>query len=102
MNTPNTPLCIGISSTHDSYDIATLETGKAMIAMKFPATAMGVEGIRHFLSSQASPLRLAVAGVAALSLALALGNAPRREVFILSSSAGHQPVALAHYAERSI
>ena len=97
-----TPLCIGICSTPDSYDIAALDGGKTMVAMKFPATAMGVEGIRHFLASQASPLRLAVAGVTALSLALSLGNAPRREVFILSSSAGHQPVALAHYAERSI
>jgi len=42
-----------------------------------------------------------VAGGAALSLALALGNTPRGETFIVSSVIANQAVALAHYAEHT-
>lgn len=94
-------LCIGIASTHDSLEIAALVPGKAAVVMKFPATGMGVEGIRLFLSGYANPVRMAVAGVAALSLALSLGNVCGRETFIVSSAFADQAVALAHYAEHA-
>ena len=97
----NTTLCIGISSNRDSYEVAALEPGSGAVCMKFPATAMGLEGIKVFLAGHTSPLRLAVAGAAALSLALVLGQTPGSEVFIVSASLAGQPVALAHYAERS-
>jgi hypothetical protein len=47
---------------------------------------------------------LAVAGVAALSLALALGNNPDVETFIVSSntSIADQAAALAHYADHTL
>ena len=80
----NSDLCIGIASTHDSLEIAALESGKVAVVMKFPATGMGVEGISLFLSGYANPLRMAVAGVAAVSLALTLGNVCGRETFIVS------------------
>jgi hypothetical protein len=98
----NSNLCIGIASRNDVLEIAALESGEAAVAVKFPASAMGVEAIKLFLADYGIPVRLAVAGVAALSLALALGNAPRREVFIVSASVTEQPLALAHYARRSI
>ena len=44
---------------------------------------------------------MAVAGVAALSLALNLGNACGRETFIVSSAIADQAVALARYAEHA-
>lgn len=97
----NSDLCIGIASTKDSLELAALEPGKAAVVMKFPATGMGVEGIRVFLSSYGSPVRMAVAGVAALSLALNLGNACGRETFIVSSAIADQAVALARYAEHA-
>lgn len=97
----NSDLCIGIASTNDSLEIAALEPGKAAVVMKFPATGMGVEGIRIFLSGYSNPVRMAVAGVAALSLALALGNVCGRETFIVSSSIADQAVALARYAEHA-
>jgi len=97
----NSDLCIGIASTKDALEIAALEPGKAAVVMKFPATGMGVEGIRIFLSGCGEHVRMAVAGVAALSLALNLGNACGRETFIVSSSIADQAVDLARYAEHA-
>lgn len=97
----NSDLCIGIASTKDSLEIAALEPGKAAVVIKFPATGMGEAGIRQFLSDHESPVRLAVAGVAAISLALSLGNSCGGETFIVSPSIADQAVALAHYAQRT-
>lgn len=94
-------LCIGIASTNDSLEIAALEPGKAAVVTKFPATGMGIEGIRAFLSGYGEPVRMAVAGVASLSLALNLGNSCGRETFIVSSTIADQAVALARYAEHA-
>jgi hypothetical protein len=97
----NSDLCIGIASRNDSYEVAALVAGKTAVVMKFPATAMGVEAIKGFLASHGNPVRLAVAGVAALSLALALGKGPGQETFIVSSAVADQAVALARYAEHT-
>lgn len=97
----NTDLCIGIASTDESLEIAALERGKAAVLVKFPATAVGLEEVKVFLTSYRLPMRLAVAGVAALSLALTLGNVPRRETFIVSASVADQAVALATYARQA-
>ncbi len=97
----NSDLCIGIASTHGSLAIAALEPGKAAVVMKFPNTGMGIEGIRVFLSGYANPVRMAVAGVAALSLALNLGNVCGRETLIVSTAIADQAVTLAQYAEHA-
>lgn len=91
-------LCIGIASSREALEIAVLEPGKAVVAMRFPATGTGVEGIRLFLSGYGRPLRMAVAGVAALGLALSLGNVCGRETFIVSSAVASRAEALARYA----
>ena len=97
-------LCVGIASKNDVYEIVALEQGMGAVAMKFPATTVGLEAIKDFLVSYSKDVRLAVAGVAALSLALSLGNIPGRETFIVSSnsSIADQAAALAHYAEHSL
>ena len=97
-------LCIGIASKNDGYEIVALEHGRESAAMKFPATTIGIEAIRGFMNSYSNHVRLAVAGVAALSLALALGKNPGVEAFIVSSHAGiaDQPAALAHYAHHTL
>ncbi len=99
----NSDLCIGIAAKNDTLEIAALEPGKAAVVMTFPATGMGVEAIRAFLSSHGNPVRMAVAGVTALSLALTLGNVCGRETFIVSSAIADQAVAvaLARYAEHA-
>ncbi len=85
----------------DAYEIAALENGKALRLLKFPATRLSVEAIRGFLRAHAKPVRLAVAGAAALSLALALGDVPGCETFIVAASIAGQASALARYAWRS-
>jgi len=94
-------LCIGIAATGNSLEIAALAPGKAAVVMTFPANGIGVEGIRAFLSAHRAPLRIAVAGVAALGLALSLGNVCGRETFIVSAAVADQAVALARYAEHA-
>lgn len=97
-------LCIGIASKNGVYEVVALEHGKESVAMKFPATTTGIEAIRGFVTSCGNHVRLAVAGVAALSLALALGNGPGRQTFIVSSSTtlAGQAAALAHYADHTL
>jgi hypothetical protein len=43
-----------------------------------------------------------VTGVAALSIALALGSVTQREVFIVAPAIANQPGALAQYAQNSV
>ena len=97
-------LCVGIASKNETYEIVALEHGKESAAMRFPATALGIEAIRSFLNSHSSKVRVAVAGVAALALGLTLGNNPGVETFIVSSNANiaNQAAALAHYADHAL
>ena len=97
-------LCIGIASKDGLYEVVALEHGKESVALKFPATTKGIEAIRGFLSHCGDHVRLAIAGVASLSLALAVGNAPGRQTFIVSSSTGiaGQAAALAHFADHTL
>ena len=95
-------LCIGIASHNDSYEIVALEHGKTSAVMKFPASRMGIEAIKGFLSNYGNHIRVAVTGVAAISVAMALGNTPRRETYIVSPSIANQAAALAHYAEHMV
>ncbi len=96
-------LCIGIASKNEVYEIVALERGKESVAMKFPATALGIEAIRSFLTGYSNRVRVAVAGVAALGLGLTLGSNPGVETFIVSSntSIADQAAALAHYADHT-
>jgi hypothetical protein len=97
----NPDLCIGIARKDGSLALAMLKSGRPAVEVNFPATQMGVEAIKIFLANCREPVRLAVTG-ASLSLALALGNGPGRETFIVSSAVANQAVALAHYAGRML
>lgn len=94
-------LCIGITWKAGSLALATLESGRPAVEVNFPPTQMGVEAIKIFLANCREPVRLAVTG-GSLSLALALGNGPGRETFIVSSAVADQPIALAHYAGHAL
>jgi hypothetical protein len=98
----NRNIYIGIVSKNDMLEVATREPGKAAITMTFPASGIGIEALRQLLVSHGNPVRLAVAGVAALSIALTLGNVPRRETFIVSSVIGTQAMELVGYAEHAV
>lgn len=94
----NSDLCIGIASRNEIYEVAAMEAGKSTVVMKFPATKKGLEAIKGFLTGYGRTVRLAVAGGAALNLALALGSSSGGEIFIVSTAVADQAVALARYA----
>lgn len=98
----NSNLCVGICSVGDQLEVAAVESGRATTTLRFSASPIGLAAIRAFLTSYATPVRLAVSGAAALSVALALGDTPQREVFIVAASLSPHAPALAHYAERAI
>lgn len=99
----DTDLCIGILTKKNVLEVVAIERGKITVALAFPVSRMGIEAIKGFLASRdASIIRLAVAGAAALSVALALGNAPGTEVFIVSSVVADQAMALARYARQAV
>lgn len=93
---------IGIASRNGAYEVVALENGRVAVSTKFPASAVGIEAISDFLSSYGKRVRLAVAGFAAVSLALALGRVTGRETFIVSANVADQAAALAHYAEHAL
>lgn len=82
-------------------EIATLD-GEHIESLSLPASPYGIDLLKARLAGLQKPVRLAVSGTAALGLALALGQGPVTEVFIVSSAVADQPVALAQYAERAI
>jgi hypothetical protein len=98
----NPDLYVGIISRCDTLEVAARQTGRTTITMTFPATGMGIEALRQFMACHGNPARLAVAGAAALGVALALGNVPFRETFIVSSGVAKQAVELVRYAEHVV
>lgn len=97
----NTDLCVGVLATADRLEIATLQRGKAAIFSSFPATEMGIEAIKGYLTGYGRSVRLAVGGVAHLNLALRLGNVAGRETFVVSPACARQALDLALYAEQT-
>jgi hypothetical protein len=97
----NKSLYVGVASKHDTLEVVAREHGKDTVSMTFPATASGVEALRSYMTGRERRVRLAVAGAAALGIALSLGNAPLRETFIVSSSFASHATELARYAEHA-
>jgi hypothetical protein len=93
-------LCIGIVPRDGSLALAALDPDHPAVQVDFPATPMGVAAIKIALMDHQRPVRLAVAGDAALDLALALGTEPGLETVVVSSAVANQPMALARYAGR--
>ena len=94
-------LCIGIAIHNDTLEIAALNDGKLQ-SMNLPTSASGMNVLKGFLCRSRQPVRVAVAGTAALGLVLALTQTPVQEVFIVAANVANHPIALAHYAERAL
>ena len=94
-------LCMGILLNADTMQISTLDGGHTQL-ITLPATEQGLRTLKARLRTLGRPIRLAICGSAALSLALALSQMPLRDVYIVSSSVADQPVALAQYAGRAV
>lgn len=101
-------LCIGVAAGRDGFDIAALAPDGRAMSSHFPAGVLGLAGLRLFLAAYGNAARLAVAGIGAPGLALALENASGAKTFIVSptASASSSPSAasaeaLARYARRT-
>jgi hypothetical protein len=97
-------VCVGIVLAGQDIQIAVRTGGLEVAQASFPAGPLGRAALLMYLTDWQAPLRLAVAGVgaAALTLALAVGAQHDREVYLVS---GHAPPAvsdLARYAQRAI
>lgn len=101
-------LCMGIALQADAMEIVTLNRGR-MVSQTLPASSQGVALLKAQLGKLRRPVRLAIsgtlAGMTALSLALAISHVVTGEVFILSDLAPTTvtaPQELARYAGRAI
>lgn len=94
-------LCMGILLNLDSMQISTLDRGQTQV-ITLPASPQGLMTLKARLRSLNRPIRLAICGSAALSIALALSQLPLREVYIVSPSIADQSFGLAQYASRAI
>jgi hypothetical protein len=96
------PLCVGVAAGHDRLEVAVRRPGQSPELLLFPSGALGVEALKQYLGNFNLPVRLAVAGAAALNTALALAHVPLREIFIVSSRHLTQAAQLVRYAENAL
>lgn len=102
MNVNPADLCIGIIASRNLCEVATLDAEGTPELFGFPTSLIGREALRVFLAGQNRPLRLAVAGDAAMGFAFAVGPSAQCNVYIVALGVADHPVALARYASRAL
>ncbi|AEV24692.1 MULTISPECIES: hypothetical protein [Azospira] len=99
----NANVCIGIRIDGDQLQLAARQQGRALGQVSFSRDSVGRRALASYLAAWEAPLRLAVAaGAAGIALAVALGDGPGREVYLVAASIADQPAALARYAEQRL
>lgn len=94
-------LCMGILLKGDTMEIGTLDHGRIQM-ITLPSSPQGHTILKARLRALGRPVRLAICGSAAVSLALALSTLPVGDVFIVTPAVADQSITLAHYAGRAI
>lgn len=95
-------VCIGIALIGEDIRVAARAGGREVARGSFPNNPLGTAALLGYLSDWRLPLRLAVAGVSAIGLALAAGGTTGREVFFVSELKQRAASDLARYAEHAI
>ncbi|GBG02593.1 hypothetical protein AZSI13_19200 [Azospira sp. I13] len=102
----NPHVCIGIRIDGAQLQLAARQQGRALGQVSFSGDGVGRRALASYLAAWKAPLRLAVAacteGGGGIALAVALGNEPGREVYLVAASIASQPAALARYAEQRL
>lgn len=94
---------IGITLNHGVFRVIVKRKGQTQASVCFPSDEQGVEMLKRYVAGMREPVRLAIAvGAATIGIALALGEPPEREVFLVSSRVADQPSALASFAARPL
>lgn len=98
----NAGLSVGVAAGSEQLEMVVLGAKPAMCRVRFPSNSIGWAAVRGFLASQRLPVRMAVAGVAALGFALAVGNANDRRVLIVSPTVAKTALKLAVHAKNNL
>lgn len=94
---------VGITLNDGLFRVATRRTGRSPARISFPSDERGIEMLKRYVANIHEPVRLAVAvSAATIGIALALGEPPEREIFLVSPLVADQPAALASFAARPV
>lgn len=94
---------IGITLNNGIFHVDTRCAGKNPASISFPSDERGTELLKRYVANISGPVRLAIVVTAAtIGIALALGEPPQREVFLVSPLVANHPAALASYAARPV
>jgi hypothetical protein len=94
---------IGIALNHGIFRVVVRRKGQNPENVSFPSDERGTEMLKRYVAGMREPVRLAIAvGAATIGIALALGEPPEREVFLVSARVADQPSALASFAARQV
>lgn len=104
MEPPVKPMAyIGIALNDGVFHVDARRTGRSPARVSFPSDARGTEMLKRYVASMREPVRLAIAvSAATIGIALALGEPPEREVFLVSPLVADQPSELASFAARPV
>lgn len=98
----NAGLSVGVAAGREQVELVVLGATPPVCSARFPSNAIGWAAVRGFLAGQRLPVRMAVAGVAALGFALAVGNANDRRVLIVAPAVAKSALKLAVHARNSL
>ena len=94
---------IGIVLNNGIFHVDMRRAGQNPASISFPSDERGIELLKRYVANIRGPARLAiVVSAATIGLALALGEPPEREVFLVSPQVANHPAALANYAARPV
>ena len=94
---------IGITLNDGIFRVMVLRKGQHPESVSFPSDERGTEMLKRYVAGMREPVRLAIAvGVATIGIALALGEPPEREVFLVAARVADQPSTLASFAARPV
>jgi len=94
---------IGVAVDHGIFHVLVRRTGKNPASVSFPSDERGTEMLKCYVASIREPVRLAIAiSAVTIGIALALGEPPEREIFLVSRQVADQPAALASFAARPV
>jgi len=92
-------LAVGVAAGAERLELVVLGGSPRLCRASFPSNPIGWAAVRGFLAGYRRPVRLAVAGAAALGFALAVGNTPERRVLIMSPGPAKSALQLAVQAK---
>jgi hypothetical protein len=94
---------VGIVLSGGVFHVDTRRTGRNPASVSFPSDERGTEMLKRYIAGMSEPVRLAiVVSAATIGLALALGEPPEREVFLVSATVADRPASLVSFAARPV